>query len=609
MQRFPALVVFGLLFSHSVLPAAQAPRTNGDLFVAVGAAPERSMATPGTMRERFVRIDRELLTAARVSAGRPGRTGTGLLRLNLFDDVVLRAVVDDTGPTSAGFWLAGRTGGSPLGEWTLVVNGDVIVGTVRANGVLYKIAPVDEGVTAIRQPSNPLREASFPAVAPAAPSRIQPIVAPWPPRPAVLRIATDVPGGAEDGGRIDVLAVYTPTATELYGGEDQLRAELDLAIAETNQAYANSGVVQRLNLAFATEVDYVPHREGSVNLQRLQDPDDGFLDEVHALRDRYAADIVTLEPGGNDIQGAAFAIMKDPSLSFEDRAFSSQGICGYCFAHEFGHLQGLSHDRYQLTQETSDDLSEHKPHPYSFGYVNQAALEPGVVPGGKSWYTIMAYSAQLQDAVVSGQYLRMRFSNPDQTYNGDPLGVPGDEPSSSITGPADARRTLNETGAVVANFRVAPCLKEGDRVHLQANNGQFFSAENNGGSTVRADQDVAGQWETFSLRDENGGDCLEAGDVAYFYTSDGFYLSQNYSELPYFLDATATLPSTDRVAFTMHRRSGDGAVRGGDFVTLNATWIGGSYMRAEGGGGGRLLLNSDADGPWETFRISVAYTP
>ena len=284
---------------------------------------------------------------------------------------------------------------SPLGEWTLVVNGDVIVGTVRANGVLYKIAPGDEGVTAIRQPSNPLREAPFPAVAPAAPSRIQPIVAPGPPRPAVPRIATDVPGGAEDGGRIDVLAVYTPTATELYGGEYQLRAELDLAIAETNQAYANSGVVQRLNLAFATEVDYVPHREGSVNVRRLQDPDDGFLDEVHALRDRYAADIVTLEPGGNDINGVSFAIMKDPSPSFEDRAFSSQGICGYCFAHEFGHLQGLSHDRYQMTQETSDDLSEHKPHPYSFGYVNQAALEPGGCPaaraGTRSWPTVRSF--------------------------------------------------------------------------------------------------------------------------------------------------------------------------------------------------------------------------
>ena len=300
--------------------------------------------------------------------------------------------------------------------------------------MLYKIAPVDEGVTAIRQPSNPLREAPFPAVAPAAPSRIQPIVAPaapsriqpivapWPPRPAVPRIATTYLAVPRTVGG----STYSPCTPRRRPNSTVGRTSYGRTGSRDrgdDQAYANSGVVQRLNLAFATEVDYVPHREGSVNVRRLQDPDDGFLDEVHALRDRYAADIVTLEPGGNDIKGVSFAIMKDPSLSFEDRAFSSQGICGYCFAHEFGHLQGLSHDRYQMTQETSDDLSEHKPHPYSFGYVNQAALDPGVVPGGKNWYTIMAYSTQLQDAVVRGQYLRMRFSNPDQTYNGDPLGV------------------------------------------------------------------------------------------------------------------------------------------------------------------------------------------
>ena len=46
------------------------------------------------------------------------------------------------------------------------------------------------------------------------------------------------------------------------------------------------------------------------------------------------------------------------------------------------------------------------------------------------------------------------------------MGVPGDEPSSSVTGPADARRTLNETWRIVANFRVAPCLRDGMRIRL-----------------------------------------------------------------------------------------------------------------------------------------------
>ena len=46
-----------------------------------------------------------------------------------------------------------------------------------------------------------------------------------------------------------------------------------------------------------------------------------------------------------------------------------------------------------------------------------------------------------------------RFSNPRQRLLGVPLGVPGDEPSWSADGPADAARSLNETAAFVAGYR------------------------------------------------------------------------------------------------------------------------------------------------------------
>ena len=424
---------------------AQRART-GDLFVAVEAAAPSVSATEAdaaVLRERFVGVDFALLDDARLSAGSAGAAPT-LLRLHLFDDDLLSAVVDRTGPTSAGYWLSGAITEPVSGELTVVVNGRTIAGTVWSySGRLYKIRTVDNGNILIRQveASTLLHEmpihggsARRPGREPADP--VQPITVPRSTGrvravtvPRLIRGATDRSeplGGAEDGARIDLLSVYTPTATELYGGHDAIRAEIDLAVAEANLAYANSGVIQRLNLVFATEVDYVPHDDGSVNLQRLQDPDDGHLDEVHALRDQYAADMVTLEPGGTHIQGAAFDVMQEPSMDFASRAFSSHGIGGFAFAHEFGHLQGLSHDRYQVTQETSEDLSEHKPHPYSFGYVNQAALETGA-PTGKKWYTIMAYPAQLQDAGVGAAsgVSRMRFSNPDQTYNGDPLGCAG----------------------------------------------------------------------------------------------------------------------------------------------------------------------------------------
>ena len=142
-----------------------------------------------------------------------------------------------------------------------------------------------------------------------------------------------------------------------------------------------------------------------------------------------------------------------------------------------------------------------RPYPYSVGYVNQEALsvDPAVDPD-RCWATIMAYGTQCWE---SGGFNYatdiLRFSNPDLTYNGDPTGVPGDEPSASVDGPADARRSLNETRRIVANFRRAPCLRDGARIHLQAHNGQYLAAERSGGGAVNADLTAAGPWETFGL--------------------------------------------------------------------------------------------------------------
>ena len=596
-----------LLFSV-VVPSAQPAETRPPaLFVAAPAGLDVD-SNAMILRQRFVRPDRELLTNARVNAVR-SEAAPSLLRLNLFEDAVFDAVIRDTGPTSTGFWLAGHLVGDEFSDFTLVVNGRVVVGTMRTPGAVYRIATGGDDHVAIRQvdPTTILREA--PPVRDSPPAigrRIQPIMPP-PARRAILRNVTDVPGGPEDGSRIDILAVYTPTATELYGGPDAIRAELDLAVAETNQAYANSGVGQRINLAFATEVNYTPHSDGGTNLQRLQDPNDGYLDEVHDMRDRVAADFVTLEPGGNHIQGVSTGVMGANS------AFTSQGISGYGFAHEFGHLQGLSHDRYHVTKETTTDLSEFEP-PYAFGYVNQAACEPD--PDWerpfRGWITVMAYFTQLVDrgCTRSSGVSLMRFSNPTQTYLGDPLGVPGTEPSSSITGPADARRTLNRYRRTVANFRVAPCLTDGMWVRLQASSGEFVVAVDGGGGEVVANSSQPGPWERFQVIDRNGG-CVESGDPVVFMTSEEWYLSINQTELPHFVDATEDYHRSDYARFyallkgTGYGKTRTGAVRSGDFITLHHARSA-YYVGAEQGGGGPLLVAYDVDGPWQTFRITGA---
>ena len=67
------------------------------------------------------------------------------------------------------------------------------------------------------------------------------------------------------------------------------------------------------------------------------------------------------------------------------------------------------------------------------------------------WRTIMAYANQ-----CTTWRTPRRFSNPEQTYRSDPLGIAGLAPSTALDGPSDAVRALNRTRAYVAKFRQAP---------------------------------------------------------------------------------------------------------------------------------------------------------
>ena len=107
---------------------------------------------------------------------------------------------------------------------------------------------------------------------------------------------------------------------------------------------------------------------------------------------------------------------------------------------------GLSHDRYA-------DRGNLSPHP-AYGYVNQQAFVAGAARS-RRWRTIMSYEEQCADADTICSRL-LRFSNPRQRYNGDPLGVPYGTGETGVTGPADAAAVLNATGPAVALWRDRP---------------------------------------------------------------------------------------------------------------------------------------------------------
>ena len=69
------------------------------------------------------------------------------------------------------------------------------------------------------------------------------------------------------------------------------------------------------------------------------------------------------------------------------------------------------------------------------------------------------------------------------TYNGDPMGVPADHPSTGVDGPADAVGTLNDRREITANFRRSSSSPT-PRVHLTLS--PYWLAEDGGVSTVTA---------------------------------------------------------------------------------------------------------------------------
>ena len=628
MCRLSTLLVFVCL---AAIAAAQPTDPTRGVFVAgaTGGAVDRSglAGNAPVLRERLVRLDHELLQTARVDAGQHG-AGMTVLRLNLFHDVVLDMVVSRTGPTPAGYWLSGRLDGHPLSSATLVVNRDAVVaGEVRVVGATYTIRAVGNGLHSIRHSDPELPPDDDALQVAASPDRATGGMRPIRAAASSARQAAQAPP-REDGSRIDVLVVYTPAARAAEGGRQGIEALIDRYVADANQAYADSGVIQRLHLVAALPIAYRETESGpglpgglagNVDLHRLVQPDDGHMDEVHDLRDHHAADIVTFIGRYDDDTGGIAAICREPRTGrrgcvpeswFAFNLLDNEAPSG-AYVHELGHTMGLNHDRYAATKcprcplAPEQDLRKWEPYPYAFGYVNQRALEPGA-PESSRWVTIMAYDQQCNDAGIRCSHL-LRFSNPDQTYShdpdapGDPMGVPGSRPSPSVAGPADARRTLNRTRRIVANFRRAPCLRSGMHVRLQASNGQYVVAVGNGGGEVLADRHRPGPWGRFTVVDRNGG-CVESGDVVSLRTSDGFYLRARQGGGST-LDATAPR-ATPWARFVVRReRSRRGTVRVRDTVSFQAR--SGHYVAAAQGGGGRVTADRPRVGSWGQFGITA----
>ena len=113
----------------------------------------------------------------------------------------------------------------------------------------------------------------------------------------------------DSGANIDVLVVWTklaecskaglaPGCTVTKTTENMMRGLIDLAVAETNTAYALSGIFTSLRLVHAyRDPDYVEGDDFQTSLEHVTRPKDGFMDSVHSKRALYGADVVHMIAG------------------------------------------------------------------------------------------------------------------------------------------------------------------------------------------------------------------------------------------------------------------------------------------------------------------------
>lgn len=293
---------------------------------------------------------------------------------------------------------------------SIFVNRDgQITGSIRHQGKLYSVRPTGHGQHAIIEVDESRMPAEHPEHDYAAlfDQAIQYQV------PA----STTADFSASANTVIKLLVNYTQGAKNAVSDIDGL---IDLAVAETNQGYANSGINITVEVAHRAQTSYSESSNISTDRDRYAATSDGYMDEIHTQRDQHGADVGVLILNNSAACGVAKAIGATASTAFAV-VHHSCATGYYSFAHEIGHLQGARHD-----PATDPSTS-----PYAYGHGYRAP--------NNAWRTVMAYNC-------SPSCTRINYwSTPNRTYSdGQVMGT---------SSQSDNARVLNQTAATIAGFR------------------------------------------------------------------------------------------------------------------------------------------------------------
>lgn len=234
----------------------------------------------------------------------------------------------------------------------------------------------------------------------------------------------------DTGEFIDVLMTYTPGFAARFANQTALHAALLADLNSMNGALANSLLATRVRLAGFFALGTNGSGNLATDLERIQNPTDGFWDNVHAERDAQSADLVTLYSDSPSTTASGYGYIGAGNEAFGFTVLANDG--SLLLAHEIGHNLGCCH-----AIGDGGGCATGGFFPYSNGH--------RFVALGNQYHTIMAYAP--------GQGIPF-YSNPDVKYLSTPTGVAGDTSSA-----ANNARTIGLLASTVAQYRCANTQK------------------------------------------------------------------------------------------------------------------------------------------------------
>ena len=349
-----------------------------------------------TPTEQAVRHQRARLNGAAVASlqelARTARLNplgvTISITFNLFPATAGRAattfegVIDSVAVINGGAILSkGRLTGVRDGWFTILQHAGLLSVRIYTPEANYSVFPIEDGVYLVEQedPGLEFRDRVVP--------------------PDTVPLAEPSPTGAqavpqEDGSRVDVLVVYSPSARQYVGGSAQMELGIRDMEQFTNLALRNSLTNTQIRVVGIREVS------SSVGAELADLAFNSSGAPVRQLRATYKADLVMMIRTGGANAGIAYMTcsLNSPSY-YKARAFGTVRADYlrriYTFSHELGHIFGAGHDpNNQDACTLYDDSFGH----YFSGYA-----------------TILSY-------VNAGNRVA-HYSNPAVTYRGIPTGT------------------------------------------------------------------------------------------------------------------------------------------------------------------------------------------